>query len=407
MRLSSVRRTGYGLLGATLAAGTLLLPAGPAVAAPQAVCTVGDERVPEISGLVAVEDGYAVITDSDVATMTMNIYLLDGKCDVVKTLTSPNKPRDPEDLTRTADGTYWVADTGDKDDRPERPTIAVHAFPASGAEPRIYRMKYPDGPKNAEALFVQQDRTAVVVSKDPSGTAKVYTSIRPLTGPDVSVENAIPLAAAGTLQFLPTGTPNSLGTPGEVAVTGAAMSPDGKKVVLRTYSDAYEWDVPDGNVAKAITKGTPRLTPLPSTTGQGEAIAFSADGKSYLTIPEGKDAPLQRWTPAAAADAAPKESAAPATSEDGGFSLGDISLGQIVGVVIGIGVIGLALLAAGIVGIVRFRRQQPVEEPDSEPPPRSARPARPAVVPRPPDEESGASQDQTVLLPRVSGAVYT
>ncbi len=410
VRLSSVRRPLYGLLGVILGAGAILLPGGPAVAAPQAVCTVGDERVPEVSGLVATETGYAVVTDSDPNTTKMKVYLLDGKCDVVKTLTSQNKPRDPEDLARTADGTYWVGDIGDKDDRPERVSIAVHAFPASGAEPKIYRLKYPDGAKNAEALFVQENKTAVVVSKDAGGTAKVYTSTRPLTGPDVAASNAIPLAAAGTIQFSPTGTPNFLGSLGETAVTGAAMSPDGKKAVLRTYSDAYEWNVPDGDVAKAITSSAARLTPLPSTRGLGEAIAFSPDGKTYLTVPEGKDAPLQRWAPASVADAKPKQSAAkPSSASDGGgFSLGDITLGQLVGIVVGVGALGLALLAAGIVGIVRFRRRHPVEEPDGEPRPvGSARPGRPARPARPAEDEPPPGQDPTVLLPRVPGAVYT
>ena len=66
-------------------------------------------------------------------------------------------------------------------------------------------------------------------------------------------------------------------------VTGAAISPDRTRVALRTYTAAYEWDVPDGDVVKAITTGTPRLTPLPDEP-QGEAIAYTVDGPRFLTL---------------------------------------------------------------------------------------------------------------------------
>ena len=74
-----------------------------------------------------------------------------------------------------------------------------------------------------------------------------------------------------------TGAANPLGIIGEVVVTGAATSPDRNRVALRTYTAAYEWDVPDGDVVKAITTTTPRLTPLPDEP-QGEAIAYTVDG---------------------------------------------------------------------------------------------------------------------------------
>ena len=49
--------------------------------------------------------------------------------------------------------------------------------------------------------------------------------------------------------------PTSSACPARLLVTGGANSPDGTKVVLRTYSDAYEWTVTSGDVVAAITKG--------------------------------------------------------------------------------------------------------------------------------------------------------
>src|SRR5207237_1393187 len=73
-----------------------------------------------------------------------------------------------------------------------------------------------------------------------------------------------------------TGTENKLSKIGMTRVTGAANSHDGKHVAIRTYSDAYEWGVTNGDVVGAITRGTPKITPLPNEP-QGSAIAYSRD----------------------------------------------------------------------------------------------------------------------------------
>jgi len=87
------------------------------------------------------------------------------------------------------------------------------------------------------------------------------------------------------------------------------VSPDGRTVVLRTYTDAYVWSAPDGDVAAAISSGQRRRIPLPPTA-QGEAVTFTPDGRSLLTSTEGVPAPVQviplgdaAPTPTRAADA--------------------------------------------------------------------------------------------------------
>ncbi|GAA3398535.1 hypothetical protein GCM10020369_82210 [Cryptosporangium minutisporangium] len=390
-----------------LGVGFALLPGGQAaLAAPQAVCTVNDNRLPEISGLVAVDDGYAVITDSDDTVEQVSIYLLDAKCAVTDTLTSDVDPFDPEDLARTSDGAYWVADIGDSDSAPERETIAVHLFPASGT-PTIQRMRYPDGAKNAEALLVQNNNVPVVVTKTPTGSAKVYKASQPISGPSKSAEQAVPLTLVGTA---------ALGA-GEL-VTGGALSPDGKRVALRTYTSIYEWDVADGDAAKALTSGKPRKTLLTGQQGQqGEAVTYAPDGKSFLTIPEGTKAnpasALQRWATAnqaQATQAAGDTGSGADTDSDGGF-LSSISFSQITTLVAVVGLIGLGLLVAGIVGIVRFRKR--AQDPAIDGPPRGPRVGAgprigngPGGRPGEPDFEEPVPAAETMQLPRVAGAVY-
>jgi hypothetical protein len=110
-----------------------------------------------------------------------------------------------------------------------------------------------------------------------------------------------------------TGASNPLGSLGEMVVTGAATSPDRRRVALRTYAAAYEWDVPDGDVVKAITTGTPRATPLPDEP-QGEAIAYTVDGQGFLTLSDvSGPTELRRYEPSTVAGAA-SPSAPPTTT---------------------------------------------------------------------------------------------
>lgn len=380
------------IVGVLVGGGAILLPAATAVAAPKVLCTVTDERIANISGIVATPEGYAVVNNGTAEPPTTKVFLLDSSCAVTSTLTSPNKPRDPQDLTRTADGTLWAADIGDADG--DRPRIAVHVFPPGEAEPTIHRMTYPDGTHDAKAMFVQKSNIPVVVTFDQSGVAKVYVSTAAITGP--SSDEPVPLRAAGSITFAKTDTRSFQGAVGTTMVTGAALSPDGKRAVLRTYSDAYEWDVPDGDIAKAITTGKPRRTPLPAENAQ-EAIAFGTDGASYVTAGIGASPALQQW-PVARAGAAPRP---PSTDSDSGFGLSDLRLNQITGLIVVAGVIGLLLLGVGLAGIVRFRRAQPVAGSAGGEPER-----KPLAERRRPRPEQKVAGHETMMLPRVPGAVY-
>ncbi len=86
----------------------------------------------------------------------------------------------------------------------------------------------------------------------------------------------------GDIELPRTDTENPLSTFGRVAITGAARSLDGSRVVLRTYADAFEYDVANGDIVTALTTTTPRVTALADPFG--EAISYSTDGKTFLTV---------------------------------------------------------------------------------------------------------------------------
>ena len=229
---------------------------------PDGVCTVDDPRAVELSGLVATADGYVAI-DSQFDSDQVRILYLDGACQVTRTAGYPTAARDPEDLAVAPDGTLWVADIGDNvDAQTRRQTIALWRVPAGGGAPVIHRLTYPDGPHDAEALLFAGDGMPVIVTKELSGPAGLYQPTAPLL-PGTAA--GVPLKRVGEFRPTATGENNLLGGLGEPMVTGAATSPDRRRVALRTYTAAYEWDVPDGDVVKAITTSTPRLPPCPTS----------------------------------------------------------------------------------------------------------------------------------------------
>jgi hypothetical protein len=259
------------------------LPARPAglVASPNGVlCTISDRRISESSGLVAAGDSLYTVNDGG---DRLRVFVLDSGCRVRRVIEHPINPYDVEDLARSGDGTLWLADIGDND--AARHTVAVELLTESG-DATLFRFSYPDGPHDAEALLLDRRGRPYLVTKEPLG-ARVYTPARTPV-PD----RPTPLRSVGTLSFRPTGTAGGpVGAASQVLVTGGAVAADGTRVVLRTYTDAYLWRVPDGDVAAALRSGRPHRIPLPAAT-QGEAVTFSADGHSLLTSSEGLPAPV-------------------------------------------------------------------------------------------------------------------
>ncbi|MEN3608722.1 hypothetical protein AAH979_04170 [Plantactinospora sp. ZYX-F-223] len=254
--------------------------AGIRAAAGTPVCTVDDKRLPEVSGLAATEDGYVVVNDSSDVENRRRIFFLDRDCAVTRSVRYPSPPRDTEDLTRAPDGTIWIGDIGDNDR--VRETVALWKLAPGAQSPVLHRVSYPDGAHDAEALLLSGDGTPIIVTKD-SGTPGLYTPARALRAGQTT-----PLRKAGQFTLPRSSTSNPFSIFGRQLVTGGAVAPDGRRVVLRTYADALEFDVTDGDVVRAVTGGTPRVVPLPDEP-QGETVTYAPDGTALLTLSEKAD----------------------------------------------------------------------------------------------------------------------
>ncbi|WP_232662582.1 esterase-like activity of phytase family protein [Pseudonocardia sp. TRM90224] len=237
------------------------------VAAPQPLCTVDDPRLAELSGLVADGSGLWAMTDGG---RRVEVHRLDHTtCAVTETRRADIDPFDAEDLARGRDGALWVADTGDNDRT--RDSVAVVVLPKRG-KGVLHRLTYPDGPHDAEALLVDAEQRPLLITKEIGNQAGIYRT-------DTAPEGAgpIPLTKVGTVSLPASDTEGGpLGGIGSRLVTGAAATPDGRLVALRTYTDAWLFPVVDGDVVAAL-RGEPIRVPLPGEP-QGEAITFDEDG---------------------------------------------------------------------------------------------------------------------------------
>ena len=406
MRRAGVLVIGVGAVLFGLGTPAVAREPSPTPTAPpgEAVCTFSDSRLIELSGILALPDGgYVVHTDSNENQSLIRVFVLDSKCRIVRTIQYPasNPARDPEDIAVDSTGAMWVADIGDNPNAKERRrTVALWKLPAgANGLPVIHRLAYPDGQHDAEALLFGPNDLPIIVTKEGSGTARLYQATGPL---EANNTTGVPLKEVGTFKPTRTGTPNLLGGPGNVVVTGAATSPDRKRVALRTYSDAYEWDVPDGDVVKAITTKQPRVTPLPREP-LGEGIAYTADGKSFVTVSD-QTAPTQmlKYQPAVGASAAPPvKKKAPAPPARPWYK--KLTLPEIINIVAGFGLLGLILVVVGVVGIQMSRkRRRSGSTGDAAPATGKATAAMAAGKAAPPSPDTPESERPTAVMSTVS-----
>jgi hypothetical protein len=204
---------------------------------------------------------------------------------VIDAHTAAVDPYDPEDMAVAADGTVWLADTGDN--TATRTTVALLALRPDGST-GVYRLTYPDGPHDAEALLLAPDGTPYVVTKELLGASGVYSPTSALVN-----GGTVALAKVATVNLTFTGTAGGpRGRTGQLLITGGAVAPDGLHLALRTYTDAYVWPLAGNDVVGALAAAPVRI-PLPESP-QGEAISFSADNLTLLVGSESLPSDLTR-----------------------------------------------------------------------------------------------------------------
>ncbi len=138
-----------------------------------------------------------------------------------------------------------------------------------------FPFEYPAQEKhNAEALLVHpQTGRVYVVTKEPDGSPSfVYRFPEPLDATKVTT-----LEKVADLRL-----PGAADRP----ITGGDVSPCGTAVLLRMYNRLVELRLPAGVTSFESVFGVDAVAVPVADEPQGEAVAYSADGRGYFTASE-------------------------------------------------------------------------------------------------------------------------
>lgn len=142
---------------------------------------------------------------------------------------------------------------------------------------QIYEVTYPGGPRNAETLMVDPKTGDIWIVEKKTGSGSIYRLRKPGKSGKFKFERK------GSISF-----PDGL-APMRV-ITGGAVAPDGKHLVLRTYAFAYEFPIPR-KMESFLETTCSRVQTPPQV--QGEAICYALDSNRLVTTSEGT--PCTLW----------------------------------------------------------------------------------------------------------------
>ena len=324
-------RRGAVVVAAVFALGLVPRPAAGGQA--EVLLRIGDPRVLEASGLAASQRHAGVLWTHNDSGDAARLFAIGRDGRVLATLRFAGvQARDWEAMAVGRDDrgepALFAGDIGDN--LGVWPSVTVYrvAEPARLRDATVraqrYRLRYPDGPRDAEALLVDpRGNRLYVASKDEAG-GSLYQAPAELRGDRVNLLRRVGRVPA--------------------SVTDGAYSPDGRLLVLRDYRAAYVYAARGGRLA---------TVPLPLQQ-QGESIAFSADGGSLLVGSEGAGSevwrvPLPEAAMPAVTTTRPPPAAAPAATPPPRSRTGPLPAVALAAVV--------ALLAV-TAGVARSRRRR-------------------------------------------------
>lgn len=253
---------------------------------------LSDDRIIEASGIAASRrtPGLYYINNDSGDSARVFLVARDGTTVATLELTGATN-RDYEDIAiapGASPGTFdvCVADIGDNAER--RSEVAIYRFaevdPADMSESAVsvaatrFAFRYEDGPHDAEAFVVHPATgDGYVLTKRSDGRSAVYLLAAPW-----DAEKRVTVRRIAMLRL-----PESI-TPLLTIVTGADISPDGRRLSTRSYLGGWEWTL-------AAEVGSEQFTSIFDTAPiglrlaaeiQGEAIAYSADGGALVTVSE-------------------------------------------------------------------------------------------------------------------------
>jgi hypothetical protein len=240
--------------------------AGQQVEGAEVALRLEDPRILESSGLALSRRHPAVLWTHNDSGGGPELYAVgpDGRTLATLTLAGA-EARDWEALAPGRDDrgrpALLVGDIGDNQDL--WPEVAVYRVtePARLRDATVpavrYRLRYADGPRDAEALLVDPRSNRLYVATKSSGGGGLYRAPARLRTDQVNLLHRVARVPP--------------------VVTDGSFAPGGRSFVLRDYQSAYVYTTPGHRVGEL---------PLPPQY-QGESLTVSPDGHSLLVGSEG------------------------------------------------------------------------------------------------------------------------
>ncbi len=169
-----------------------------------------------------------------------------------------------------------MADTGDNQERQAQ--VALYRLPepdgrADGtAAADRYLMRFPDGPRDVEAMYILPDERVFFVTKGRNHPVTIFRYPPPLRPDTVVTLEPVQVMSSG-----PVAPPRY--------VTGASATLDGSTVVIRTYETLEFYSVTSNEELRPLDDARVNLRTLREP--QGEAVAFLPDGRLVLSSESG------------------------------------------------------------------------------------------------------------------------
>lgn len=151
---------------------------------------------------------------------------------------------------------------------------------SQAVDAEVIAFRYPEGPRDAEGLFVDRRANVYVVTKTPQSLGELYRI--PFTAGGRATVDAARIAV--------------LRAPGDKDVysTAADLHPSGERLIVRTYGHVWEWAYRDAANVEALVAGEPVERPAASGQSQAEAVSYLPEGNGYLLGTEGAGGALVR-----------------------------------------------------------------------------------------------------------------
>ena len=141
---------------------------------------------------------------------------------------------------------------------------AASAIVVSAVEKIIFQ--YPDGSHNAEAILVDNSTKDIYVITKQDTPSRIYKLAYPQSTTTVNTASR-----SGILSF--------------TGATSAAISPDGKEILVKTYTAIWKWMKTSGQTIEQSLAGAPVAITY-QFEPQGEAICFKNDNAGFFTLSE-------------------------------------------------------------------------------------------------------------------------